>query len=90
MFHYGNRFQCMLFSFPRVGLLFNVQFVLFYLRCILTTCSWFMHLRPTRFVLSTGHTIFAHIRAMITGWEEVEKEEKVEEWEKATVKPRLS
>ncbi|MBU1569088.1 MAG: cytochrome b/b6 domain-containing protein, partial [Proteobacteria bacterium] len=38
------------------------------------------------YMTTTGHTIFAHIRAMITGWEEVEKEEKVEEWEKAAVK----
>ena len=42
------------------------------------------------YMTTTGHTIFAHIRAMITGWEEVVKEEKVEEWEKATVKPRPS
>lgn len=42
------------------------------------------------YMTTTGHTIFAHIRAMLTGWEEVEKEEKVEEWEKAAVKPRSS
>jgi len=35
---------------------------------------------------TTEHTIFAHIRAMITGREEVEKEEKVEDSEKTTVK----
>jgi hypothetical protein len=32
---------------------------------------------------TTGHTIFAHIRAMITGWEEVEVDVEIEDWEKA-------
>jgi hypothetical protein len=31
---------------------------------------------------STGHTLFAHIRAMITGWEEVDETTKIEDWEK--------
>jgi thiosulfate reductase cytochrome b subunit len=35
------------------------------------------------YMTTTGHAIFAHIRAMITGWEEVEEGVKVEEWEKA-------
>lgn len=34
------------------------------------------------YMTTTGHSIFAHVRAMITGWEEVEEGE-VEEWEKA-------
>jgi thiosulfate reductase cytochrome b subunit len=35
------------------------------------------------YMTTTGHSIFAHIRAMITGWEEVEEGEKVEDWERA-------
>jgi thiosulfate reductase cytochrome b subunit len=35
------------------------------------------------YMTTTGHNIFAHIRAMITGWEEVEKDEPVEDWEVA-------
>jgi len=35
------------------------------------------------YMTTTGHSIFAHIKAMITGWEEVEKGESVEEWEVA-------
>lgn len=34
------------------------------------------------YMTTTGHTVTAHVRAMITGWEEVEEGE-VEEWEKA-------
>jgi len=32
---------------------------------------------------TTGHSLFAHIKAMITGWEDVSKETVIEEWEKA-------
>jgi thiosulfate reductase cytochrome b subunit len=35
------------------------------------------------YMTTTGHSLFAHIKAMITGWEEVEKGEPVEEWEVA-------
>jgi thiosulfate reductase cytochrome b subunit len=35
------------------------------------------------YMSTTGHSIFAHIKAMITGWVEVEKGEPVEEWEVA-------
>lgn len=35
------------------------------------------------YMTTTGHSIFAHIKAMISGWEEVEKGEPVEEWEVA-------
>lgn len=35
------------------------------------------------YMTTTGHSILAHIRAMITGWEQVEEGEKVEEWERA-------
>jgi thiosulfate reductase cytochrome b subunit len=35
------------------------------------------------YMTTTGHSLFAHIKAMITGWEEVEKGESVEEWEVA-------
>ena len=33
------------------------------------------------YMTTTGHTIFAHIRAMFTGWEEVENPEEIESWE---------
>jgi thiosulfate reductase cytochrome b subunit len=35
------------------------------------------------YMTTTGHSVFAHIKAMITGWEEVEKGEAVEDWEVA-------
>jgi len=35
------------------------------------------------YMTTTGHKITAHIRAMITGWEEVEQDATIEEWEKA-------
>jgi thiosulfate reductase cytochrome b subunit len=35
------------------------------------------------YMTTTGHSLFAHIKAMITGWEEVEKGEAVEDWEVA-------
>jgi thiosulfate reductase cytochrome b subunit len=35
------------------------------------------------YMTTTGHTLSAHIKAMITGWEGVEKGVKIEEWEKA-------
>lgn len=35
------------------------------------------------YMTTTGHSILAHIKAMITGWEEVEKGEAVEAWEVA-------
>jgi len=34
------------------------------------------------YMTTTGHTIFAHTRAMITGWEAVAEDEPVEEWER--------
>jgi hypothetical protein len=36
---------------------------------------------------TTGHSILAHIRAMISGWESVEKEDAVEDWERKKEKP---
>ena len=33
------------------------------------------------YMTTTGHSLFAHIRAMVTGWEEIKEGEKVEEWE---------
>ena len=38
------------------------------------------------YMITTGHTLFAHTRAMITGWEEVEEGEAVEDWEKKKLK----
>ena len=35
------------------------------------------------YMTTTGHTIFAHVKAMISGWEEVEQTIAIEEWEKA-------
>ncbi len=35
------------------------------------------------YMITTGHTLFAHTRAMLTGWEEVEEGDQVEDWEKA-------
>ncbi len=34
------------------------------------------------YMTTTGHSVLAHTRAMITGWEEVEEGEHPEEWEK--------
>jgi thiosulfate reductase cytochrome b subunit len=36
------------------------------------------------YMTTTGHTLSAHIRAMITGWEEVDESAKIEDWEKAS------
>jgi thiosulfate reductase cytochrome b subunit len=36
------------------------------------------------YMTTTGHNITAHIRAMISGWEEVEEGDKVEDWERAS------
>jgi thiosulfate reductase cytochrome b subunit len=35
------------------------------------------------YMTTTGHTIFAHIKAMITGWEDVSEDTPVEQWERA-------
>ncbi|MDX9817424.1 MAG: cytochrome b/b6 domain-containing protein [Desulfococcus multivorans] len=37
------------------------------------------------YMTTTGHTILAHTKAMITGWETVPEDEHVEEWEKKAV-----
>ena len=34
------------------------------------------------YMITTGHSIFAHTRAMITGWELVSEETEVEDWER--------
>jgi thiosulfate reductase cytochrome b subunit len=39
------------------------------------------------YMTTTGHSTLAHIRAMISGWESVEKEEIVEDWERKKEKP---
>jgi len=36
------------------------------------------------YMTTTGHSIFAHIKAMITGWEDIEEGVKIEDWEKAS------
>ena len=35
------------------------------------------------YMTTTGHTLSAHVKAMITGWEDVEEGVKIESWEKA-------
>jgi len=35
------------------------------------------------YMTTTGHSLFAHIKAMVTGWEAVSKETVIEDWEKA-------
>jgi thiosulfate reductase cytochrome b subunit len=35
------------------------------------------------YMTTTGHSLFAHIKAMITGWEEVDESHQIEDWERA-------
>ena len=35
------------------------------------------------YMTTTGHTIFAHTKAMITGWEDVREGVEIEDWERA-------
>lgn len=34
------------------------------------------------YMTTTGHTLFTHMKAMITGWEEVEEDTVIEDWER--------
>jgi len=34
------------------------------------------------YMITTGHSIFAHTKAMVTGWEEVEEGIEIEDWER--------
>ena len=36
------------------------------------------------YMTTTGRTVFAHIKAMITGWEDIEEGVEIEDWEKAS------
>lgn len=38
------------------------------------------------YMITTGHTVLAHTKAMITGWEEVPESVEIEDWEKARQK----
>ena len=38
------------------------------------------------YMITTGHTLFAHIRAMITGWEEVQEGTRIQDWEQKDYK----
>lgn len=39
------------------------------------------------YMTTTGHSLFSHIKGMVTGWEEIYNTTKIEEWEtKATTK----
>jgi hypothetical protein len=40
------------------------------------------------YMTTTGHSLSAHIKAMITSWEEVSSDVQVEDWEKKTNRPR--
>ncbi len=40
------------------------------------------------YMTTTGHSLFAHIKAMITGWESVEEGVAIESWEKKSAKPK--
>jgi thiosulfate reductase cytochrome b subunit len=35
------------------------------------------------YMITTGLTVLAHTRAMITGWKQVEESARIEEWERA-------
>ena len=35
------------------------------------------------YMTTTGHSIFAHTKAMITGWEDVHEDDEIEDWERA-------
>ena len=37
------------------------------------------------YMITTGHSLFGHTKAMITGWETVEEGAEIEDWEKARV-----
>ena len=36
------------------------------------------------YMITTGHTIFSHVKAMISGWEEAEVNVTVEDWEQVS------
>jgi thiosulfate reductase cytochrome b subunit len=39
---------------------------------------------------TTGHSLFAHIKAMITGWKSVQEDVTIEDWEKRGQRPKFS
>ena len=41
------------------------------------------------YMTTTGHTIFAHLKAMITGWELVDEGTEIQAWERAERKNRV-
>jgi thiosulfate reductase cytochrome b subunit len=38
------------------------------------------------YMTTTGHSILAHTKAMITGWEDVDESVEIEDWERANQK----
>jgi thiosulfate reductase cytochrome b subunit len=44
---------------------------------------YYNELTMNDYMTTTGHSLTAHIQAMFTGWEEVEDESQVEDWERA-------
>ncbi len=40
------------------------------------------------YMTTTGHTILAHTKAMITGWEDVDESVEIEDWERAEYKAK--
>lgn len=59
------------------GMSLNVMAVLHTLGAFAILAFLIVHVYMT----TTGHTLFAHLKGMITGWEEVERDE-VADWEK--------
>lgn len=62
----------------------NLKYVaLFHLICAFAILQFvIVHVYMT----TTGHSIFSHIKAMITGWEAVEDHSEIQDWEKAQPK----
>ena len=40
------------------------------------------------YMTTTGHSLLAHIKAMITGWEDVDERVEIEDWERAKYKSK--
>ena len=49
-------------------------------------CAIFSFVIVHVYMTTTGHTIFAHTKAMISGWEDVDEAVEIEDWERAKQK----
>ena len=68
-------------DWPELGLtMFSLDVVaIIHTLCAFALLSFFIiHIYMT----TTGHTLTAHIKAMFTGWEDVEDESEIEDWER--------